>query len=235
VNWLTRVPARRFEPELLDGPIEDRAELDMNLRDMARANWLLGSNRSMIRHLDAWLARQSPAEEMTVLDIATGAGALPRAIAQWARQAGKRVRLIASDRDGLVAGIADALLRPWSASVIRHDARQLPFADASIGVVTCAFALHHLSPNDAIRVLREMARVARIGIIVSDLRRSFLAYGGARVLAYTTRNRLSRHDGPLSVLRAYTPGEAQALLEQAGINGIARAEPLFRLTIVART
>ena len=34
----------------------------------------------------------------------------------------------------------------------------------------------------------------------------------------TTRNRLTRNDAPLSVLRAYTPAELRDLLRQAGIN-----------------
>jgi len=228
-------PTQRFGPELLDGPTHDRVELGANLDDMALANQALGSNRSMLRHLTRLLAHVPASQRISVLDIATGAGGVPRLIGRWARHVGRQVRLIASDLDATVVGIADEQLRRDDVDIIRHDALHLPFADASVEVVTCAFALHHFNPSVAVGVLREMARVARIGIVVSDLRRSYLAYWGARALALVTPNRLSRHDGPLSVLRAYTPREVQALLMQAGIQGRASAEPLFRLTIAART
>lgn len=228
-------PPQRFESELLDGPIHDRVELGANLDDMALANQVLGSNRSIIRHLTRLLAQAPLNQRISVLDIATGAGGVPRLISRWARHVGRQVKLVASDLDATVVGIADEQLRRDDVDVIRHDALHLPFADASVEVVTCAFALHHFNPSVAVGVLREMARVARIGIVVSDLRRSYLAYWGARALALTTPNRLSRHDGPLSVLRAYTPCEVQALLTEAGIHARASAEPLFRLTIAGRT
>ena len=44
-----------------------------------------------------------------------------------------------------------------------------------------------------------------------------LVWLATRVLA---RNRMSRHDGPLSVLRAYTPQEVRALCARAGLAGV---------------
>jgi len=86
--------------------------------------------------------------------------------------------------------------------------------------------LHHFSPDQAVVVIREMARVARIGVIVDDLLRSRVGYVGARLLgALLTSNRLTRHDGPLSVRRAYRRPELAALLRRAGIR------PVCQLTI----
>ena len=54
-------------------------------------------------------------------------------------------------------------------------------------------------------------------LLVNDLIRSRLHYYGARlVLPLLTRNRLTRHDGPLSVLRAYSLGEIRAMAQAAG-------------------
>ena len=119
----------------------------------------------------------------------------------------------------------------WPIDLVHHDALRMPFADASVEIVTCAFALHHFSPRMATGLLCEMARVARIGVIVTDLRRSHAAYWGARLLARGMNNRLTRHDGPLSVLRAYTPVEVRSWMARAGLRGIVCAEPVFRLMI----
>ena len=222
---------RWIEPELLDGQIEDNPELHENLRDMARANRLLLGNRGVLRRVEAWAARVPAHLPITILDVATGAGELPRAVAAWARGAGRRARMVASDREQSITAMARRESHGWPIDVARHDALHMPFADASVDIVTCAFALHHFSPPAAAGLLREMARVARIGVIVTDLRRSYAAHWGARLLALGVRNRLSRHDGPLSVLRAYTPPEVEAILGAAGLRGMVRAEAIFRLSI----
>ena len=232
---MRRVPAQRFDPELLDGALGDQAALRGNLGDMALANRLLLSNRAVLHHIERWLI-DWPADKMaTLLDVATGAGSLPRAIQRWARRRGRQVRLLASDVDPAITRIARDALGPSGVGLIRHDALRMPFADHSIEVVTCAFSLHHFARGAAAALLREMARVARLGVVVSDLRRSYVAYWGARMLALGPVNRLSRHDGPLSVLRAYTPDEAHALADAAGLHGRARAEPLFRLMMTFDT
>jgi hypothetical protein len=102
-----------------------------------------------------------------------------------------------------------------------------------VDFVTCSLALHHFDPPAAIALLRELARVARRGAIVTDLRRSRLAYWGARLLALGPWHAMARHDGPLSVLRAYTLPEARALVAAAGLHGASvQARPLFRMLIV---
>jgi hypothetical protein len=68
---------------------------------------------------------------------------------------------------------------------------------------------------------------------VGDLVRSALAFAGTWLYAnLTSRNRLTRHDAPLSVRRAYTPAEAVALARDAGWRAPrVRAEPFFRMTL----
>jgi hypothetical protein len=81
--------------------------------------------------------------------------------------------------------------------------------------------MHHFDPPDAVAFLREARRVARRGVVVNDLVRGRLNWAGAWLLArVATRNRLTRNDGPLSVRRAYTRAEAQALLASAGLQPI---------------
>ena len=83
-------------------------------------------------------------------------------------------------------------------------------------------------------VLREMQRLARVGFIVNDIRRSAPGYVAAWAASrLATRNRLTRHDMPLSVRRAYTPRELRALLQEAGVPGAkVTSHPLFRMAAV---
>jgi ubiquinone/menaquinone biosynthesis C-methylase UbiE len=124
-----------------------------------------------------------------------------------------------------------------SASLARADARVLPFPTGAFDAVIATLTLHHFREDDATQVLREMARVSRGVVLISDLERSLPHYAGARFLAATwwRRNPFTRHDGPLSVLRSFTQPELEALAGQAGLVRVAvRRHFPFRLVLEGR-
>ena len=100
------------------------------------------------------------------------------------------------------------------------DGFSLPFEDGSFDIVLCSKTLHHFSEEDTVRLLKEIDRVAAIGYIIMDLRRSWVAWLLISMLTRIfSRNRLTRHDGPMSVLRSYTVAELDALADRAGLAG----------------
>lgn len=225
------VPAQSQMIELLDAELADHHLLRDNLRDMARANRWLGAQRSVLRRVTAWLAHMPRTVVPRILDVATGNAAFPLALQRWSVRHQRRLTLLASDLSPAVLHVSRHEICRQPIALLRHDALRLPFADQSIDIVTCLQALHHFPRQTVAPLLRELARVARCGVIISDLRRSYLAYWGARLLANGSINRLSRHDGPLSVLRAYTPAELEGLITQAALPAIVRAAPGFRVEI----
>jgi hypothetical protein len=102
-------------------------------------------------------------------------------------------------------------------------------------VVVSCLTLHHFSPREAVTVLSEMWRVARRGLVVVDLTRGVMAYVGTWLATRAiARSRVTRYDGPLSVLRAYTPAEMCSLGRQAGLENIRHTRHMsFRQTLVA--
>ena len=111
---------------------------------------------------------------------------------------------------GVLLALADGVPR------VRGDARRLPFRDRSADVVVSSQLFHHLGDGDAILALREFARVARRGVVVSDLLRRRRALLWIRLLTLWA-NRFAKADGPLSVKRGFTVGEARALAARAGL------------------
>jgi ubiquinone/menaquinone biosynthesis C-methylase UbiE len=227
---------RALGAERMDEPGVDRRELAVSLDDLRRVNRWLGGTRVLLHHLGR-LAARSGAVELTVLDVATGSGDIPLAVARWARGRGLRVRVVATDAHaGTLALAREHAGRDPDVRVEHADALALPYADGEFDFALCSTALHHFDDDGAVRVLRELWRVARRGVVVNDLRRSRPALLGARLLAATVwrRHPVTRHDGPLSVRRSFTPGE---LLELGRRAGMAEARVYthlpFRLALVA--
>lgn len=124
--------------------------------------------------------------------------------------------------------------RPADVTLVQHDAVALPFADGSFDVVTLCLAAHHLDPEPLQRTLAEMWRVARRGVVVGDLERSRPGYLAARLMALVLRNQLTSHDGPISILRAYTAAELTVIARRAGLERVRISHPQpFRLTLSA--
>jgi ubiquinone/menaquinone biosynthesis C-methylase UbiE len=161
-------------------------------------------------------------EPVRILDVASGGADIARAIAGWARDQGRAVAIVASDisYDFLLVARDRSRAYPNLVFVVA-DARRLPFRDRSVHVATCSLALHHLSPEDGVLMLREMGRCATVGVIVNDIVRSWLGYGGAYVATRLgSRNPLTWHDGPVSVLRAFTAAEMAQLARRAGLRPV---------------
>jgi SAM-dependent methyltransferase len=218
--------------ERMDAPDVDAAVLADSLDDLAAVNRWLGGRRAVLRALQTLLPRGG-----AVLDIGTGDGDVPRAIARRARARRDPLRIVGCDLHARTVAIAEARCRAEPAiAVIRADALALPFPDGTFDVALLSLTLHHLGDDDQLRALREAARVSRRGIIVNELARTWPNYVGARLLAATLwrRNALTRHDGPLSVLRGFTADELRDRARAAGLRG-ARVERRFfyRLVLTA--
>ncbi len=218
----------------MDLPNQDQALLAECLDDLRRLNRWSGGLSLTICALRDLTRELNPGAELTIIDVATGGADFPRAIAAWARRRKLQARVLATDFNSKILAVAARSASPDVEFAVA-DARRLPFADDSFDVATCSLVLHHLEPDEAVCVLKEMRRVARRGVIVNDLVRSWVGYLGALVVPRAmSKNPLFRHDAPLSVRRAYTKGEMAALAAQAGLGPVRfRGLPGYRLTMTA--
>ena len=117
------------------------------------------------------------------------------------------------------------------------DGRGLPYPDASFDVAHASLVIHHLEPDDAVALLRELRRVARNGIVINDLVRGRLAWLGTWLAVHTlATGRYARHDGPLSVRRAYSRTELMGLVDESGLRPVATVVGFagHRVAIAAR-
>jgi ubiquinone/menaquinone biosynthesis C-methylase UbiE len=230
-TWLR--PPRSLRKEFLDAhdlPIRDLWE---NLDDLRRLNRYLGSHWIVLTTLRRLWRRAGSPRDWRILDIGTGAGDVPAALAHWSCRHGVRLTSVALDYHWNIVRYARAASPP-SATVLLADGLQLPFRAHTFDVVLCSSMLHHLDWQDGITLLQAMASVARYGVVVNDLVRSWPHYYIAKLLMpMLAHNPLTRHDGPLSVLRAYCVNEVREMARAAGLGAAQVCTVLtYRLLLV---
>ncbi|MFL5557887.1 MAG: methyltransferase domain-containing protein [Gemmatimonadaceae bacterium] len=219
-------PPRQRGVEYLDLPDVDPAVVTRSLADVARANALFGGTSSAVDELKDIIEQLPPVSML--LDVGTGLGDIPNRAKEVARRHGVELTTIGLDSALELASASRAAVE----FSICADALRLPFANNSIDVVMCSQVLHHFRGNDALRLLREMDRVARVRVIVSDLRRSWIAAAGLWLASFPLRfHAVSRHDGVVSVMRGFTAQELVDIVHEAvARKPVAHRRRGFRIT-----
>ena len=203
-------PPRKRGVEILDLPDVDPGIVTRSLADVAKANALFGGTSAVIDEIKEVL--KILPRKATLLDVGTGLGDIPYRARAVARQSGVAITTIGLDS---APELASANTSAVNFSVC-GDALRLPFPDQSIDIVMCSQVLHHFAGDDALKLLCEMNRVARVRVIVSDLRRSWIAAAGLWLASFPLRfHAVSRHDGVVSVMRGFTPTELTGTVHQA--------------------
>jgi SAM-dependent methyltransferase len=228
------IPEKRSGPEFMDLSPEayGQEELEGSLADIRVVNRYLGDLRALLKHLSAKTAGSTA---FTVLDIATGSADMPVAIAGWARKAGMRATITGIDINEHTIDVARKQTAGYPEIKLKvADGLHLPFPDKSFDFVICSKTAHHMNNEDAVRLIKEILRVAKRGYVIMDLRRSWVACALIYLLTRLfTRNRMTRYDGPLSVLKSFTPGELAALASSAGASDFAVSREPFWLLVLA--
>ncbi|UCF40757.1 MAG: methyltransferase domain-containing protein [Gemmatimonadota bacterium] len=199
------------------------------LSDIARANTLFGGRSAVAWGVDR-LLEGTAAEVHTLLDVGAGMGD----VAGWLerrRHRGPALRAFALDWHLEAA----RMCRERGLASVQGDAFRLPLADRSIDVVVASQLLHHFNRAAAAQLARELTRVARVGVVVGDLRRARVAVAGIWLAALALRfHAVSRRDGVTSVRRGYTARELEELLHDAGIAAAVTERPGFRVVATWR-
>ncbi|HEX8816546.1 MAG TPA: methyltransferase domain-containing protein [Terriglobales bacterium] len=207
--------------ELLDSDSGTPAEVSASLRDIDRINRRFGgvsTTEAMVRRVVERVGRA----EFSLLDVASGSGALPMMLRERLDRRGVKLNVTVLDRSrSHLNGTCKAVVA---------DALSLPFADRQFDLVSCALFVHHLEPDDVARFFNEALRVARVAVVVNDLRRSYMALVAAYAGWAIIESRLSRHDGPVSIRRAYTVNELLDMLKGSRAAEVEIKEyPFFRM------
>jgi 2-polyprenyl-3-methyl-5-hydroxy-6-metoxy-1,4-benzoquinol methylase len=208
---------RKFDPEqpeLMDRPQPVSVELERDLQNIRKLNRYFGSYAVILEFMRRWIRA---GDKMRIVDLATGSGDIPRLIVDHARKVGANVQIEALDQQGATIEIAKKLSASYP---------EISFVQANIlewnpaeryDIVLNSLALHHFSDQDSVRLLQRCCELSRKFVLVSDLRRGFLATAGVYLLTTLIfREPMTRVDARLSAARAFSFSELHDLAQRAG-------------------
>ncbi len=217
---------RSGEAELMDDPSVDLETFRACLVDLAKVNAVTLARVPTLDFLGRLrrAGRLDLGRPVEIVDVGSGYGDALAGIAAWARRRGVAVSLTGVDLNPWSARIAQAA-HPGVARFVTGDV----FAqEGAADIVVSSLFTHHLSDADIVRFLHWMEGHATVGWFVNDLHRRAFPFYGFGLLARLMRwHRFVRHDGPISIARAFTPADWEALLDKAGLAGVAEVRRRF--------
>jgi len=215
--------------ELLDDPHADPAAVRAQLADIARLNRLFGGTRAVVAALEPILRRADHRGAWTLLDVGTGCGDIPHAVAAAARRHGIELRTVGLERIPEAARLA----RAAGLRAVIGDGNALPFPPRSVDIVLTSQVLHHLPRPTAIRWIAALDALARRAVVVADLQRSRWAMAGVWLAAAALgMDRSTRKDAVLSLRRGYKKEEMEELCTAAGVSAKVSGHRWARLVAV---
>ncbi|MEZ4456057.1 MAG: methyltransferase domain-containing protein [Gemmatimonadales bacterium] len=213
--------------ELLDHPDAPADLVRESLHHLGRSNRLFGgvaAARAGVRRLLAGVTRR-----VSLLDLGTGRGDIPLALG---RIHPPGLALFGLDRHRAAAALATAAGVPTAVG----DAFVLPFANRSVDVVLASQLAHHFAADGVVALAREASRVARLGVVIADLRRSWWAGTGFRLAARALGfDRYTREDGVTSLARGFRPADLAATIRTAGFEPVVTTHLGARVVATWRT
>jgi hypothetical protein len=211
--------------ELLDSDSGTPGEVAGSLQDLRMFNSWFGGVHTMSSLLRR-VAQRCGLKQISWVDVAGGEGYVATRTQKSLARSGITSQPVIVDR-------APTHLSNMHPAVC-GDALALPFRDNSFDAVGCSLFLHHLEPAEIVRFVREGLRVARHAFLVQDLQRHPLHLALSYLGSPLYSSRITRHDAPASVGRAYTVEEVRNIL--SGVSPAANIEIrkffLFRMGVI---
>lgn len=216
---------RSYEAEMMDDFSIRDERIDKALHELKIINKYLGgilTTKSALKYFDI-----NKNQKFQVLDI--GSGSSDNLIA--AKKIFSQLQILSLDKNLRALNSSKNLTEK-----INSDAFYLPIKNNSCAILHAALFLHHFNEEQILKLLKEFLRIAKKGIIINDLQRSYLALFGIKILTFVfSKSEMVKNDGPLSVKRGFTKPELLKILSDADINNfIIKKKWAFRWMIVIK-
>jgi 2-polyprenyl-3-methyl-5-hydroxy-6-metoxy-1,4-benzoquinol methylase len=219
--------------ELMDSPSGEERRLRNTLRQLSLINLLFTRSRALLKRSLLADMRRAPQRAYTLLDLGAGGCDLPVWLARVCRRRGLRLRITALELDSRAVAYAREKCRNFPEIEITQGSALALDGFPACDYIFSNHLLHHLTDAQIPPLLDLVARKARRGFLLNDLRRSAWAYWGFTLTTgWWAHDSFAFYDGRLSILKGFTPGEMNALLARCAAREQIRLSTVFPARMV---
>ncbi len=214
---MTSFRQRSVDPELMDDLNCNGAVVDQTLRELDTINRLLGGNDVTLEGVGRLMEGRTG--KTVVADMGCGSGDMAMRIVNWSRKKGWDMQVVGFDANPHIINFAREHTKAFKgASFEVMNVLSEEFSRKKFDVMVATLFMHHFTREQLVSLLKSMKQQTRIGFVINDIHRHFLAYHSIRILTYIfSKSDMVRYDAPLSVRRAFKRKELEELLDLAGI------------------
>ena len=211
---------RSCQAELLDAPNIPKKLLFQNLRELDFINKTLGGHSITLSGIKKLLTDKS--KTYHIIDIGCGGGDAMKHIADWARANHYKVKLTGVDMNADAVDYLNSNCNDYlEITGVVSDYRDYLKSSYHTDIVHCSLFCHHLKDDELTELFSYMKQYAKIGFVINDLQRHWLAYYSIKVLTRLFNgSSLVKNDAPLSVLRGFKKPELVHLFEKGKVENV---------------
>jgi len=213
---------RSSEKELIDDLELDNDALRQNLEELALINKYLGGNQVTTSGLSSLINLPSKNENQTskieIADLGCGGGDMLMVMADWAKKKGIIAQFIGIDANDFMIDFGTKRTANYqNISYLHQDIYSEEFKEKSFDIVTMTLFCHHFSDESLIKLLKQLKKQTRIGIVINDIHRHWFAYHSiAWITKLFLKSYLVKNDAKLSVWRAFVREDLEKIIQQSG-------------------
>ena len=213
---------RSEQLEIMDDLDFSDGVIFQTLKELKIINHWLGGNQVTIRGFQKLLKQSllNPTDSnITVADLGSGGGDMMVEIVKWSRKKGLNLQLTGIDANQAIIDYARENTTAFSEiSYQPLDVFSEEFKGGTYDIVTCTLFAHHFTDDQLIELFRNLRSQVRIGMVINDLHRHWLAYYSIKLLTRLfSKSYMVKYDAPLSVARSFRKRDWHKIFKNAGI------------------
>jgi 2-polyprenyl-3-methyl-5-hydroxy-6-metoxy-1,4-benzoquinol methylase len=205
--------------EIMDNLHVSGVDLHRALRELESINYLLGGNYVTLNGLTQLLDKKQTTEDIHVADVGCGSGDMLKLMRKLLER--RKISAMLTGIDANPNVITYAAAHTPAVCRIQYEVLDIfsdEFKKRRFDVVTGTLFFHHFTSQQLVAFFNTLKDQVSTGLIINDIHRHWFAYYAIKWLTKIfSRSPMVRHDGPLSVLRAFNRNDIVEILERAGI------------------
>lgn len=193
--------------------------LNRTLKELDVINKWLGGNTVTTDGIEWLLKDHQNTRHLTIADLGCGSGQMLKLLTQWGEKNKLQLSITGFDANkNIIAYAKQHLNGLTNVELTVLDIFSAEFKTFKFDIVTGTLFFHHIPSEELIELLRRLKNQVRIGIVINDIHRHWIAFHSIRLLTKLfSKSDMVKYDAPLSVLRAFSKKELINMLTEAGI------------------